>query len=105
VSIRLYMFPVGLQTVLPLSTTVVCCKLEAVNDSLDAIIRLPISGKEDLMEYLKEFQARTMTTLRIDKTYPDVGHKLILKVCKNCLGCHTPNNTQIDYFMVSVLLQ
>jgi len=50
VSIRLYMFPVGLQTVLPLSTTVVCCKLEAVNDSLDAIIRLPISGKEDLME-------------------------------------------------------
>jgi len=55
------------------------------------------------MEYLKEFQARTMTTLRIDKTYPDVGHKLIFKVCKNCVGSH--NNTQIDYFMFSVLLQ
>ena len=59
----------------------ICCKFSTVNDTFEAVVRLPLLDKEQVQEYLKDVQEKTMTVLRISKTYPNVGHRLSFKVC------------------------
>jgi len=71
------------QDIFPEYTEIICCKFVTVDDtSFEAVIRLPLLDKDAVQQYLKEFQAKTTTTLRVSKTYPHVGHRLSFKVCR-----------------------
>ena len=60
----------------------ICCTFSRLNDTVEAVVRLPLLDQEQVQQYLKDFQAKSLTTLRISKTYPHVGHRLSFKVCK-----------------------
>jgi len=71
------------QDILPDTTDIICCKFATADDtSFDVVIRVPLLEKDAVQQYLKKFQEKTTTTLRVSKTYPHVGHRLSFKVCR-----------------------
>jgi len=65
----------------------ICCKFSTVNDTFEAVVRLPLLDKEQVQEYLKDVQEKTMTVLRISKTYPNVGQ--VSRTASNCWNTDT----------------
>ncbi|KAJ8278540.1 hypothetical protein GJAV_G00088710 [Gymnothorax javanicus] len=49
-----------------------------------ATLRLPVKTAEDAKKWQTDFEKVSKTTMRVSKTYPGVGHKIIYKIDMHC---------------------
>lgn len=63
-------------------TNVIVESFTKEKEGFSAEIRLPISRKEDALNWVAMLEERSLTTFRVDRTYPENTKKLVFKVCQ-----------------------
>ena len=56
------------------------CEFSSQEHGFKATVCLNVKTEERMKEWMTEFQERSLTTLRLARTYPNCGTKLVFKV-------------------------